>query len=175
MLIEIERLTPEPLHVRHTWGVGELDLEHGEAVLDMPVTTDFILSHKDQDLHVAGTLETAIRYKCSRCLKEVPIPLRTKFDLFYLPQQDWKKDEEIELKYEDMVVGYYDGISLDVDLLLLEQIELTIPMKYVCREDCKGLCPSCGRDLNESPCSCKEETPDSRLSVLRDFRSRMDK
>jgi uncharacterized protein len=175
VFIEIEKLKPEPLHFQHIYGLGELDLEHEDAILAQPVTADFVLTHKQQDLHVAGFVETAIRHKCSRCLKEVQTPLRARFDLFYLPQPAWKKDEEIELKYEDMVVGYYDGISLDVDLLVLEQLELTIPMKYVCREECRGLCPDCGRDLNEGPCSCKTAAPDSRLAVLLDFRSRMNK
>lgn len=138
MIIEIERLTPEPLHVQHVYGADEIQFIHDDATLEEPVSADFILTHKEKDLHVEGTIQTAVRYQCSRCLKEFSSPFNASFDLFYLPQADWKKDEEVELKYEDMEVGYYDGISLDVDLMVLEQIELAIPMKFVCWEGCRG-------------------------------------
>lgn len=173
MFIEIERLKVEPLHVQRVYGIGDLQFKHDDAVLEKPVSTDFILTHKEKDLRVVGTVQTAIRYQCTRCLKAFSSPLDAGFDLFYLPQQDWKKDEEIELKYEDMEVGYYDGIGLDVDLMVIEQIELAIPMKYVCSEECKGLCPYCGTDLNEKSCPCKVDTKDTRLAVLRDFRRKV--
>ena len=173
MFIEIESLELEPLHVRHEYGTEELSFQHDDAALAEPVSTDFTLTHKDRDLRVAGFVRTTVRYQCSRCLVEFSRPLESRLDLFYLPQADWKKDEEIELKYEDMVVGYYDGIRLDVDLMVLEQIELGMPMKFICREGCKGLCPSCGADLNQGPCACKADTADTRFAVLREFRSKM--
>jgi uncharacterized protein len=173
VFIEIERLTPEPLHIQHLYAPGEIGFEHEDASLQEPVAADFILTHRGTDLRVKGTIQTAIRFQCSRCLTEYSSRLETRFDLCYLPQSDWKPDEEIELKYEDMGIGYYDGIALDVDLMVLEQIELMMPMKFICREDCRGLCPSCGADLNQGACPCKLDSMDSRLAVLRDFRDKM--
>jgi uncharacterized protein len=173
VFIEIERLTLEPLHVQHEYGIGELPFKHADASLEKPVSADFVLTHKDLELYVRGTVQAGLRYQCSRCLKEFSAPLSTSFDLLYLPQQELKQDEEIELKYEDMEVGFYDGIRLDVNLMVLEQIELAVPMKFVCHEGCKGLCPSCGADRNEAPCPCKGEPAESRLAVLREFRSKM--
>ena len=173
MFLEIESLTPEPLHIQHVYGIEDLEFKHEDAALEEPVSTDFILTHKEKDLRVEGAVRTAIRYQCSRCLKDFSHALNASFNLFYLPKAGWKKDEEVELQYEDMVIGYYDGIRLDVDLMVLEQIELAMPMKFVCREDCRGLCPSCGADLNEGSCPCKVDTTDSRLAVLRDFRAKM--
>ncbi len=176
MFIEIEDLKPEPLQVRHVYPAGQLSFKHPDAVLSEAIEADFILAHKDRDLHIDGTLATGIRYKCSRCLKECSLPLTAKFDLLYLPQPKWlKRDEEIELRYEDMDIAYYDGIRLDVDLMVLEQIELSMPMKFVCREDCKGLCFNCGADLNEGPCGCAARQPDSRLAVLLEFRKKLGK
>ncbi len=175
MFIEIERLTQEPLHIQHLYAVGDLPFEHDDAVLQEPVATDFILTHKGKNLRIGGSVQTAIRCQCSRCLKEYSSRVEARFDLSYLPQSEWKPDEEIELRYEDMGVGYYDGVLLDVDLMVLEQIELVLPMKFVCREDCRGLCPTCGEDLNEGSCPCKVDATDSRLAVLRDFRSKMSK
>jgi uncharacterized protein len=173
VFIEVERLTTEPLHVQHEYAAGELQFRHDDAFLAKPVTTDFTLTHQGLELQVRGTVTTEIRYQCARCLKEFARPLGVGYDLLYLPQRDWKEDEEIELKYEDMEVGFYDGIRLDVDLMTLEQIELAMPMKFVCREDCRGLCPVCGADRNEATCQCKVEPSDSRLAVLQNFRKKM--
>jgi uncharacterized protein len=176
VFIEIEGLKPEPLHVCHIFPAEEIKFYHEDAVLSEPVSTDFVLGHHDRDLHVEGKVETSIRFRCSRCMKEFSRPLSAGFDLSYLPQPKWKNgDAEIELRYEDMEVAYYDGIALDVGLMILEQIELAMPMKFICRENCKGLCYKCGADLNEGACFCKNEESDSRLSVLLDFRKKTDK
>ena len=177
MFIEIEDLKAEPLHVHHVFPMGDIRFSHEDALLDEPVSVDFVLSHKDRDLHVGGTVETSMRFRCSRCTKEFSRTLEASFDLSYLPQPKWTNENgEIELRYEDMEVAYYDGVALDVDLMVLEQIELAIPMKFVCREDCRGLCCQCGADLNDGACLCKNETVDSRLSILLDFqKKKMDK
>ena len=177
MFIEIEDLKPEPLHVRHTFPSGEIDFTHDDAVLEEPVTADFSLVHKDRDLNIEGTVETAIRFRCSRCNREYTQSLSAGFNLSYLPQPEWASEEniEVELKYEDMDVAFYDGISFDVNTMVLEQIELAIPMKFICMDDCKGLCYECGADLNEGICSCKRETVDSRLASLLDYRKKMGK
>ena len=173
MFIEIQDLEQEPLHVHHEYGVREIDFRHDDAVLADPVSADFVLSHRDRDLRISGKVVTAIRFKCSRCAKEFLRPFSASFELNYLPQPDWaKRGDEIELKYEEMDVGYYDGVRFDVDLMVLEQIELGMPMKYVCRENCKGLCDQCGADLNDGPCLCKKEETDSRLSGLLEFRKK---
>jgi uncharacterized protein len=175
VFIEIEDLKDEPLRVHHIFPVGEIGFVHDDAALDKPVTADFMLSHNDRNLHVDGTVRTGIRFRCSRCTKEFTRPLDASFDLSYLPQPKWGKDSEVEIRYEDMEVAYYDGIRFDVDLMVLEQIELSIPMKFVCSEDCKGLCYKCGTDLNEGTCLCSRDDADSRLSVLLDFKNKMEK
>jgi len=174
VFIEIEDLKDEPLHVQHLYGVEELSFEHKDAVLDEPVDIEFTLNHNDRDLQIGGVLRTAIRYTCSRCLREFSRKLSTSFDLLYLPQpKGTSENEEIELKYDEMDIGFYDGILLDVDLMTLEQIELSMPMKFVCHEDCRGLCTICGAYLIDEACLCKQDTGDSRMAVLLDFRKKM--
>ncbi len=173
MFIEVQDLKQEPLHFQHVFPIGEIKFAHEDAVLSEPVTADFILTHEDLDLHIDGTVETNIRFRCSRCTKEFSKAFAAKYDLTYLPQPKWSsQNAEIELKYEEMDVAYYDGVALDVNLMVLEQIELAMPMQFVCREDCKGLCYKCGADLNEGVCLCSKEEADSRLSVLLDFKQK---
>jgi uncharacterized protein len=170
VFIEIDDLKPEPLQVHHIFPIGEIKFSHEDAALSEPVAADFVLAHNDRDLQVDGTIETAIRFRCSRCMKEFSRSFSTSFELSYLQQPKWTSENaEIELRYDDMDVAYYDGIAFDVNLMVLEQIELAMPMKFVCREDCKGLCYKCGADLNEGACLCKTEDSDSRMSVLLEF------
>jgi uncharacterized protein len=175
VIIEIENLAPEPLHIHHLYDKDALRFHHDDASLEQAVATDFVLTHQDRNLRIEGMVRTAIRYRCARCVKEFSSPFDARFNLCYRPQCEWKENEEIELKYEDMDLAYYDGITFDVDLMVLEQIELAMPMKFVCRDDCRGLCASCGADLNEGSCPCMVDTTDSRLAVLRDFRSKVNK
>lgn len=173
MFIEIEALAKEPLHFRHLYPLGEIKLNQEDATLTEPVSVDFVLMHKDGDLHLDGGIRTAIRYRCSRCLEEFAQRLDRKFDLDYVPQpKSAREGEEIELKYEDMEVGFYDGIRLDVNLMVMEQIELALPMKFVCREDCRGLCQHCGVDLNRGRCDCADIRSDNRLGALLDFKKK---
>lgn len=175
MFIDIEDLREEPLHFHHVYRIGDLMFQHEDAALDKPVVVNFRLTHEDRDLRLDGTLETSVRYSCSRCLKPLSQKVATRFDLFYLPQpKRTNMNEEIELKYEEMDIGFYDGIRLDVDVMVLEQIELSLPMRFICRDDCKGLCQMCGADLNDGACLCKEVEADSRLAVLLDFRKKME-
>ncbi len=176
MFIEIKDLEPEPLHVRHVFQTEEIDFSHEDAALKQPVTADFTLDHKNSELHISGTVETVIRSKCSRCTKEFTRDISVEYDLSYLPQPVWPDENgELELKYEDMEVAFYDGIVFDVNMMIREQIALAIPMKLICREDCKGLCYQCGADLNDGICSCSKKTGDPRLSVLLEFKKKPDK
>jgi uncharacterized protein len=180
VFIVIDDLKKEPLHVHHVFPAEEIMFSHADASLNMPVTTDFTLTHKGRNLHLSGKVETEIRFKCSRCAKEFLYPFSADFDLSYQPHpKEIAENTEIELKYEDMDIAYYDGVTFDVNVMVLEQIELAMPMKIVCREDCKGICLRCGADLNDlnaddsnaKECPCSEE-PDPRLSVLLDFKKK---
>jgi uncharacterized protein len=170
VFIEIEDLKPEPLQVHHVFPIGEIAFSHEDAVLSAPVAADFVLTHHDRNLRLDGMVETAIRFRCSKCTKEFSRSLSASFDLSYMPQPKWTNETaEIELRYEEMEIEYYNGLAFDVNLMVLEQIELAMPMKFVCREDCKGLCYQCGADLNEGACLCKAEDSTSSLSVLLEF------
>jgi uncharacterized protein len=173
VFIEIEDLKSEPLEVRHVYKAGEIQFWHEDARLNEPVSIDFVLKHSDKDLRIEGRVATSILFRCSRCGKEFSRPFSAGYDLFYRPQPVWSSErDEVELKYDDMEVAFYDGLRFDVDLMVLEQIELAMPMRFICSEECKGLCYICGADLNYGACLCKREETDSRLAALLEFRNR---
>jgi uncharacterized protein len=125
-------------------------------------------------LHVRGHLNLATSGPCARCLAETPIVVDQELDLFFLPESEalseYDDEEGAALQDRDLVVTFYKGDILDLGGLVREQILLAQPMKRLCREDCKGVCPKCGADRNLTHCGCPKEaiseTPFSSLSLL---------
>jgi uncharacterized protein len=84
-------------------------------------------------------------------------------------------DPEIEIEEGDLDVEYYSEPQVALEQLAGEQIELALPMRIVCAESCKGLCPRCGANLNRGECGCKPEAVDDRLQALSALRDKLKK
>jgi uncharacterized protein len=125
---------------------------------------------EDDAVHVRGSLEARLGLQCGRCLEPFDLPLHQELDLFYLPHRKDtgapEEEEEVELADHEMVVAYYQGDRLDLGETVREQLLLGVPLKRLCREDCRGLCPSCGVNRNATACNCPEAAGDPRLAVL---------
>ena len=132
-----------------------------------PVHLDFDL-HKDKDrFRLVGTARTELELPCSRCLDPFRMPVDASFDLRYLPATEMTADEEREVQDEDLETSYYRDDQIDLNELLREQFYLALPMKPLCREDCKGLCAQCGTNLNTGTCACAARWEDPRLAPLK--------
>jgi len=112
---------------------------------------------------VSGTVDTVLQVPCSRCLEIFAYPLGTDFTALF-------REESVPpaAADEDTAVEAYpfSGDSIDLTDIVQESIVLAVPMKPVCREDCRGLCPQCGQNRNTGECTCQEEQGDPRLAVL---------
>jgi len=89
------------------------------------------------------------------------------FELRYVPQAEQAEENERALAEDDLTTAFYSEGVLDVIDLLREQFQLVLPMKPLCREDCKGLCPECGTNLNRGTCDCTPHWEDPRLAALK--------
>ena len=121
----------------------------------------------EKTVFLEGDLKVSLRLQCSRCLKDFVAPKDIHFVYRGEPRPSDDRREDVELQREDMDVTYYVGETLEIDDFLKEQIVLARPMRPLCREDCLGLCPVCGQDLNRGSCSCKPQGTDPRLSDLK--------
>lgn len=108
--------------------------------------------------HVEGTFHT----NCARCLKELELPLS--FDFTETLTQN---SEEIDNK--DSVI-VFSGTTVDLSEIVSSNILLNLSYKYLCSEDCRGLCPKCGADLNDGPCGCEDDEIDPRWEKLKNFK-----
>jgi uncharacterized protein len=91
----------------------------------------------------------------------------------YRPQGSDAGKEELSVTAAEAEVGYYQGEGVLLEDVLREQVLLALPLKAICREDCKGLCPHCGRNLNQELCNCAEASEDPRWSALKDIREKL--
>lgn len=124
--------------------------------------------HKDRDaFRVSGRVQTRLLLECGRCLEPFAIPVDSAFDLRYLPQPTGSTHEEHEIHEDDLTTSYYKDDMLDLGELMREQVQLALPMKPLCTEECKGLCPECGTNLNTAACDCAPKWEDPRLAALK--------
>jgi len=127
-----------------------------------------------QDIRLKGKLDTSLEVACARCLDPVLYEVDRSFDLLYRPLGTDAGHEELSITDAEAEIGYYQGEGLMLEDALREQVLLALPLKVVCREDCKGLCPLCGKNLNESQCSCAAHMEDPRWAALKEIRSKLD-
>lgn len=135
-----------------------------------PVALAFTI-HKDQDrFRLVGSVATALELRCSRCLEPFTLPVDSAFDLRYLPEGTAAPDvdtDDGELADDDTAATFYRDEAIDLGDLVREQFYLALPMKPLCRPDCKGLCPQCGTNLNTDTCQCQPRWEDPRLAGLK--------
>lgn len=163
------------------WQPGTIDLGP-DAKQSAPLKTDGRASVVEEnhgrkltieDIRLEGEFSTKLELLCARCLDPVYQDVAKKFDLLYRPQGVDAGQEEISLAKEDVDVGYYQGDGLLLEDVLREQLLLSVPLKLLCREDCKGLCPSCGQNLNQGECGCARAESDPRWHALGELRDKL--
>jgi uncharacterized protein len=124
-------------------------------------------------VEVEGTVETSVRLSCGRCLKKFETILESSFTLTYtsaLPDiADGSEEPEIELSARDIGLIYFPGEEIDFQEAIQEQVVLAFPLRPLCRETCKGLCPKCGADLNKGDCGCNQTSLNSKFAVLKNL------
>ena len=173
MLLDLTRYRQPLGHFARAFAPGEIASDADAYRVVAPVELEFDI-HKDKDkFRLVGRVRTELELSCSRCLEPFRFPVDAAFDQRYLPQSSQTTAEgERELEEDDLETSYYSEDQIDLDELVREQFYLTLPMKPLCREDCKGLCGQCGTNLNTATCGCAPVWEDPRLAALRAIQER---
>lgn len=182
MFIDIAELELHPIDFQEEFLPGVIDL--GADVRQLtPLKTagraQLVEEHHGKrnvikDIRLQGELLTSLELVCARCLDPVVQNVVRTFELLYRPQGTDAGSEELSVTATEAEVGYYRGDGLLLEDALREQVLLAVPIKVVCRDQCKGLCPTCGRNQNTDPCSCAPPLGDPRWSALKDIREKLD-
>lgn len=129
-------------------------------------------SHTVEDIRLVGKLDGRVEVSCARCLEPVEIPVARSFDLLYRPAESEKRSDEVAIHEADTEIGYYSGDGMELEDALREQVLLAVPIKSLCRFDCKGLCPTCGVNRNQQLCDCNPARPDPRWAALGELKNK---
>ena len=182
MFLDIKELELHPLEFKEEFQPGAIDLG-GEARQSTPLKAsgraEVVEEHQGKnlvikDLRLRGRLSTELELQCARCLDPVPQKVDREFELLYRPLGADAGRDELSVTDAEAEIGYYQGDGLLLEDVLREQVLLALPLKITCRADCKGLCPQCGKNLNQEQCSCSRELEDPRWAALKDVRSRLE-
>jgi uncharacterized protein len=166
MFIDVNELAIRKQRIRKSYAPGTLDFHSGEFrqvdPLEVRATAELI----EGQIRIYGNLHTRVELVCARCLDTVVEEISRDFDLFYRPMTAIAADEEVQLNLDDTDIAFFEGDGLFLADILAEQVNLALPMKVICRSDCRGLCPHCGSNLNNEECRCEKNSSDSRLAPL---------
>jgi len=145
------------------------EVADGDDVYRVVAPSELVFQiHKDRDrFRLVGTVVAELELPCSRCLESFRLPIAASFDVRYRPAAEDSAAIDREVDVEDLETSYYRNDEIDLNELLREQFYLTLPMKPLCSEDCRGLCAQCGTNLNTGACDCEPDSDDSPFAVLK--------
>ena len=147
---------------------GEMDITRFPKTDDIqfglltPVSYEFTVTKYDDTVAIEGAISLEASLPCSRCLEEYALPLSLKMAIKLTPKSELPQAAEMELHNDDLDVYYYEGDEIDLDPFVYEEVMLNMPVRPLCSEECKGICPTCGKNRNTEPCDC----PEAPLSLL---------
>jgi uncharacterized protein len=125
------------------------------------------------DIRLRGHWAGKFEIPCARCVEDVSTELEGDFDLIFRPLGADAGPLERSISAVETEIGYYQKDSLLLEDVLREQVLLSLPVRTLCKEDCKGLCPHCGGNRNSQACSCEEGQTDPRWETLGELRGRI--
>jgi uncharacterized protein len=167
VFLDVKELAVRKLRIHKSYAPGSIDYHSGEIKQVAPLEVTATAELLEGQIRIEGQFDTKIEMVCARCLEPVVEDVNRTFDLFYapLPKKEPKPKED-RLKDDDTEIGFFQGDGLFLADVLREQVLLALPLKAICRSDCRGLCPNCGANLNHEECRCETHATDPRLAPL---------
>ncbi|MGA7991276.1 MAG: DUF177 domain-containing protein [Thermoanaerobaculia bacterium] len=183
MDLNLEAAFDEPVDLSHEFEIPSGRLERPELLSLSPVSFTGRLERAEPGFLLTGRVAFSGVVACARCLAAVPFVRQEDVSWTFVPSHEKPTespkaakpargaerngdDDGEELQAEDLDVVYYDDFVVPFDHFIEEQLQLELPMKALCRDDCRGLCPQCGADRNAAPCTCAPP-PDERWRSLK--------
>jgi uncharacterized protein len=170
MFLSVKEMEVRKIRFDEVFQPGQIDFSGEDIEQGSPLHatgTAEVLAHSEGEVRIQGRYTVEMSAQCDRCLGRAKFPLDASFDLFYRPMAEIAIDEEVEIDEGEAEIGFYQDGGMELEDILLEQVVLALPMQRVCSDVCKGICPVCGKNRNESACDCRIETADDRWGALR--------
>lgn len=138
--------------------------------LSRPLNVDLEIQRKADHIEVTGTIAGQLTLTCDRCLDEYTTMLARPVRVLLFQENLGPNDEEVELEPDELDYEFFDGEVIEVDRMIAEEVFLELPIRCLCSEACRGLCPGCGANLNREPCLCSQKKASSPFEALRNLK-----
>jgi uncharacterized protein len=168
MFLSVKELELRKIGFDETFEAGQIDFASEELEQGSPLRVAGVAELLDDsggEVRIQRKYSVEMTALCDRCLGRALFPLQAQFDLYYRPASQLAGEVEVEIDEGEAEIGFYEGKGLELMDILREQVMLALPMQRVCSEDCKGICPVCGRNRNETTCDCKVQNTDDRWAA----------
>ena len=182
MFIRIQDLQKQEITLDEQLRPGTLDLGPDVqqiAPVKVKGRAELIEEHEGDtrisDIRLRGDYTTRVAMQCARCIEPIERNLSGSFDLIYRPLGATTHPPESSISEAESEIGFYQGDGLQLEQAMVEQVLLAVPIRELCRADCKGICPRCGQNLNDATCQCTPEKEDSRWAGLRNIREQLNR
>jgi uncharacterized protein len=167
MVIHVDKIPKDGLSVSRDFEFLNVDLVEEETVFLRPAHAEVLVRRVGDEVWIRGRLTARLSFICSRCLSPYEFPVDSAFDLVYLPDElDLMKEE---LEEDDLGQVFYHDDQIDLGAIVLEQLNLTFPLRPLCSESCEGICAVCGKIRHDGDCRCQVKEEDTRLFKLKNF------
>lgn len=150
---------------------SQLDISAFDFHLDGSVDSHIIVNKTGNKVRISIIADFAIKMTCSRCLEEFTTRFHTEDTYFVQPGKEYEENEEKYLSDEDVFTIFAPAQEIDTLPLVRDSVVLSVPMKPLCKDDCKGLCPVCGVNLNLEKCPHSQDNSVSTSKV--DWKSKL--
>jgi len=170
MKVDLLSLTDESRPFSFSIEKDDIDLETEgiKVVGDIEMIGE--VSRNAAKTDVRGSIKAPLEIDCTRCLTPVSRELDVVFQIDFVGRELLPESKETHLASNDLDTDLLEGDEIDLTEIAREQILLNLPETTLCREDCKGICPTCGTDLNEGSCQCGEDEIDPRWAALKNLK-----
>jgi uncharacterized protein len=170
MIVEIASIGKTPKTIAETFEAGDLDLGGENVALTSKAVFKGETLQVASRAHIRGRLVADVSFDCTRCLEPVSRRLDIDFDAIFVDAAEEADKTDVEVGSDALDESLVENGLIDIADVVREQILLAIPDQVFCRDDCKGLCPQCGTNLNLIDCKCSDDDIDPRWAALKDIK-----
>lgn len=166
---QIEKRVGESITVSFSESMDLPDLR-----LNEDLEGEFQVTNAGRSILVRGKIRSSTLLECSRCAEEYLFPFEIELYEEYVPEGNLQVEPEKELSAADLNIFTYDRKEIDLEEVIRQNIIASLPLQPICKKECRGLCPSCGMNLNLGQCSCAPENTERRCIQMESLNARTD-
>ncbi len=172
LVVDTGAVSEDGIVISKEMSAGWLDnipefLKGQDTSVDGPIRIEGLVTKEGGNYRVKGSVGFGLVTSCTRCGEDAAQSFKGDFDLMFIEGRPENLPDDLELSDEEANNLYFDGPELDLNPVFKQEVAVLVPVQILCQKDCKGLCGSCGKNLNKEECTCEKEEGDPRLAVLR--------